>query len=190
MRALSKSRLPAGFTLVEVLVVIVIVGTVVSIAMLSFGVLGNDRELQTEARRFVSLFELARDDASMQSREFGIELMTGAYRFVEYDSLAGRWAEVPGDDTLRLRALPDDEEFELFLEDKRILLEEDPAKINAPDEKNMSATSKPFAPHLLIYSSGEANPFELHIRRSFDDERVVMRGDVFGEVEIADRDEE
>lgn len=187
---MPKSRYPAGFTLVEILVVIVIVGTVVSIAMLSFGVLGNDRELQTEARRFVSLLELARDDATMQSREFGIELMTGSYRFVEYDSLAGRWVEVPGDDTLRLRALPDDEEFELYLEDKRILLDENPAEIKAPDETSMSSSSKPYAPHLLIYSSGEATPFELHVWRSFDDERVVLRGNVFGEIEIADRDEE
>ena len=187
---MSKSRFAAGFTLVEILVVIVIVGTVVSIAMLSFGVLGNDRELQTEARRFVSLLELARDDASMQSREFGIELMTGSYRFVEYDGLAGRWTDVPGDDTLRLRSLPDDEEFELFLEDKRILLDDDPAKFEDADEKSRFSSSNPYAPHLLIYSSGDATPFELHVWRRFDDERVVMRGNAFGEVEIVDRDDE
>ena len=57
MRTLRFDR---GFTLIEILVVIVIVGTVLSIAMLSFGVLGNDRDLQTEAKRFVALMEVPR----------------------------------------------------------------------------------------------------------------------------------
>jgi general secretion pathway protein H len=189
LQTMPKSRFSAGFTLVEILVVIVIVATVVSITMLSFGVLGNDRELQTEARRFVSLYEMAQDEASMQSREFGIELMTGSYRFVEYDALAGRWADVPGDDTLRLRPLPDDEEFELYLEDKRILLNNDPAKFDDPDKKRFSTTTA-YAPHLLIYSSGDATPFEVRIVRAFDNARVVMRGNALGEVEILSRDEE
>lgn len=190
LKAMPKSRSAAGFTLVEILVVIVIVGTVVSIAMLSFGVLGTDRELQTEARRFASLLEMARDEAAMQSREFGIEIMTGAYRFVEYDGLTGRWADVPGDDTLRLRTLPEDEEFELYIEDKRIRLDENAAQFEDPDEKYGMSSIKPYAPHLLIYSSGDATPFELRIVRAFDDQRVVLRGDAFGIVEIVSRDEE
>lgn len=190
LQAMSRSRLAAGFTLVEILVVVVIVGTIVSIAMLSFGVLGTDRELQTEARRFASLIEMARDEAAMQSREFGIEIMTGAYRFVEYDGLTGRWADVPGDDTLRLRRLPEDEEFELYIEDKRIRLDEEPAQFDDPDEKRGMSSIKPYAPHLLLFSSGDATPFELRILRAFDEQRVVLRGDVFGTVEIVSRDEE
>jgi len=190
LQTMPKSRFAAGFTLVEILVVVVIVGTVVSIAMLSFGVLGTDRELQTEARRFASLVEMARDEAAMQSREFGIEIMTGAYRFVEYDGLAGRWADVPGDDTLRLRSLPEDEEFELYIEDKRIRLDEEPAQFEDPDERRGMTSNKPYAPHLLIFSSGDATPFELRILRAFDDQRVVLRGDAFGIVEIVSRDEE
>lgn len=190
LQAMSKSRYARGFTLVEVLVVVVIVGTVVSIAMLSFGVLGTDRELQTEARRFASLVEMTRDEAAMQSREFGIEVMTGAYRFVEYDGLSGRWADVPGDDTLRLRSLPEDEEFELYIEDKRIRLDDEPAQIEDPDEKRGMTSIKPYAPHLLVFSSGDATPFELRIVRAFDDQRVVLRGDALGSVKILSRDEE
>ena len=39
-----------GFSLIEILVVIVIIGIVSSVALLSLGLLGDDRELQTEAR--------------------------------------------------------------------------------------------------------------------------------------------
>lgn len=189
MQKTPNCRIDSGFTLVEILVVIVIVGTVLSITMLSFGILGNDRELQTEAKRFVALTEVVQDEAAMQGREFGIELMTAGYRFVEYDALAARWDDVPGDDLLRLRALPEDVEFELFLEDKQILLEDDPAEFNDPDEDRARSASDVYTPHLLVFSSGDATPFELHIWRRFDDLRVVLRGDALGAVEIVNPDE-
>jgi general secretion pathway protein H len=187
---MRNPRIRNGFTLVEILVVIVIIGTVLSIAMLSFGILGSDRDLQTEAKRFVALMEVAQDEAFMQGREFGIELMTAGYRFVEYDALTGQWADIPGDDTLRLRGLPEDVEFELFLEDRRILLDDDPAPFDDPKESSMRAATDVYAPHLLVFSSGDATPFELHIWRSFDDSRVILRGDALGAVENVNPDEE
>ena len=55
-------RPEAGFTLIELLVVLFIITTVLSIGMLSFGILGDDRELQTEAKRFGALVEVAQDE--------------------------------------------------------------------------------------------------------------------------------
>lgn len=187
---MRSSRSAAGFTLIEILVVLVIISTVVSITMMSFGILGNDRDLQTEARRFGALTELVRDEASMQGREFGVELMKTSYRFVEYDTYGARWAQVPGDETLRLRGLPEDVEFELYLEDKRIVLLEAPESLEDPDEDRDRGGADSYAPHLLIYSSGDTTPFELHIWRAFDDERVVLRGDALGTVKILSQDEE
>lgn len=180
-------RFEKGFTLIELLIVMVIVATITSIAMLSFGILGSDRDLQTEGRRFAALMEVVQDEASMQGREFGIEVMTAGYRFVEYDALTGQWADVPYDETLRLRALPEEVEFELFLEDKRIQLEHDPATFDDPEETSARSASDIYSPHLLVYSSGDATPFELHIWRRFDDTRVVLRGDALGTVESVDQ---
>ena len=83
-----------GFTLIEILVVLVIVGILMSVAFLSFGILGDDRGLDREARRLASLIELVSEEASTQGRDFGIEFMTGGYRFVEYDPLLDTWYEV------------------------------------------------------------------------------------------------
>ncbi len=167
-----------------------IVATVLSIGMLSFGLLGNDRDLQTEAQRFAALTEVAQDEASLQGREFGIELMTAGYRFVEFDALTVQWADVPGDDTLRLRGLPEEVEFELYLEDKRILLDDDPAPFEDPNKSIGRTATNTYSPHLLIYSSGDATPFELHIIRKSDDLRVVLRGNALGTVEIVNPDDE
>lgn len=183
-------RSESGFTLVEILVVIVIVGTILSIGMLSFNLAGNDRDLKTESRRFMALVDVAMDDATMQGREFGIEIMSGGYRFVEYDALTSRWAEVPGDETLRLRSLSQDLELELFVEDKRVRLDDDPAAFEDPDDQRNNSSTYSYAPHLLLFSSGDVTPFELHVFRQLDDTRVIMRGDALGAIEIINPDDE
>ena len=91
-----------GFTLIEILVVIVIIGIVMSIAILSITLAGGDNQLRDEAQRVVALVEVARDESLLQGREFGVEFMQGAYRFVEFDPLTRQWGEIIGDDTLRL----------------------------------------------------------------------------------------
>ena len=179
----------SGFTLVEIMVVVIIVGVIASAAFLSMGSLRNDRALTDEARRFIALAGVALDEAAMQGREFGLELMTGGYRFVEYDAYTSQWGDVLADDTLRLRNLTDELQFELFLEGRPILLDDNPATMEDPDSNESMTGLDAYAPHLLIYSSGDATPFELHIFRNSDDLRVVMRGDALGGIEIVDPDE-
>ena len=172
------------------MVVVVIVGIVISVASLSMGILGKDRELKIQADRFMALAELVQDEATLQSREFGIELMTAGYRFVEYDTLAERWADIPGDDTLRLRALPENVEFDLYLEDKRIVLDDDPAEFDDPDEQTIAASTQTYSPHLLIYSICDETPFELHILSNHSDQNVILRGYALGSLEIVNPDED
>jgi general secretion pathway protein H len=177
-----------GFTLIEILVVIVIVATIVSIALLSVNVASGDNEMERERRRLASLIETAQDDALMQGREFGIEIMSSSYRFVEFDPLSRQWSEVIGDDLYRLRALPDGIEFDLFIDDKRIELALDPKELEEPDE-SATRNTEPFAPHLFVFSSGQGTVFELQLWRQATDHRLTLRGDVLGELEFGDDDE-
>lgn len=189
--ASATSRTPrsaAGFTLIEIMVVIVIVGVVLSIATLSLGLLSSDRDLRTEAQRFIALAGVAQDEATLQGREYGIELLNGGYRFVEYDGGTGQWSDILGDETLRLRELSDGLAFELFLEAKRVLLDEDPASFDVDEETNFLG-KETYSPHLLIYSSGDTTPFELHLMRDIDDSLIVMRGNALGAIEIVNPDE-
>lgn len=174
-----------GFSLIELLVVIAIVGIVMSIALLSLGILGDDRDLQKEGRRFIALVQVAQDEATMQGREFGLELMVDAYRFVEYDPLTDLWGDLIGDDTLRMRQLPEDVEFDLFLEGQRVLLEFEPAEFDDPDKADLRGITENYAPHILLFSSGDATPFELHILRAANNEAVVLESDAFGDVKFA-----
>lgn len=186
MRELRRQH---GFTLIEILVVLFIIATIVSIALLSVGVGGEDEELDTERRRLASLIETVQDEAMLQGREFGIEIMRSSYRFVEFDPFTRQWAEVPGDELYRLRNLPVGLEFELYIDETRIPLENDPQELADPDEP-MAGGIKPFAPHLFVFASGESTVFELHLWRPQTDARLVMTGDVLGEIRFGEDDEQ
>ena len=170
-----------GFSLIEILVVIVIIGIVMSIAVMSLTLVGGDRDVRDEALRVVSLLEVAQDESMLQGREFGLEFMQGSYRFIEFDPITGQWSEVIGDDTLRLRELPEELELALYIEDRRVLLKADPVRTD-DDERGVEA----YVPHVLIYSSGDLTPFELHFLRDVDDSSVAIRGDLAGTIEFVD----
>ena len=177
-----------GFTLIELLVVIVIIGTIVSIALLSIGVGGDDEDVDRERRRFASLIEIVRDEAMLQGREFGIEVMQTSYRFVEYDPLARQWVEPPFDELYELRELPEGVEVALFIDDKRIDLLREPQRLEDPDKK-MTSRAQTFEPHLFVFASGEGTVFEMHFWRPQTDYRAILRGDVLGNLELGAADE-
>lgn len=178
-----------GFSLIELLVVIAIIGIVMSIAMLSLGLLSDDRQLQTEGRRMIALVQVAQDEATMQGREFGMEITVDAYRFVEYDPYLNVWGELIGDDTLRLRQLPEDLEFDLYLEGQRVLLELEPNTFETPNETARADLSERYEPHVFIFSSGDTTPFQIHILRDTDDQAVIIESNLLGEVKFAETEE-
>ena len=171
-----------GFSLIEILVVIVIIGIVMSIAVLSITLAGGDNQLRDEAQRIISLVEVAQDESLLQGREFGLEFMQGSYRFVEFDPLTQQWAEIIGDDTLRLRELPEELELQLFIEERRVVLRTDPARTESDDDDRPGVER--YAPHVLIYSSGDMSPFEVHFVRRLDDSLVAVEGDAAGTLEL------
>lgn len=191
MRSARDSR--SGFTLIELLVVIVIIGIVSAVVMLSAGLLGGaGRELAGEARRLEALVELAEDEALLQGRDFGLELMQGGYRFVEHDPQSRQWFELAGDELLRPRELEEGLSLALFLEDRRIDLEAQAADIAGDQDdgddkeadRNDRAGDNDYSPHVLILSSGDVTPFQLSILRESDGAEVVLATNPAGELEV------
>jgi general secretion pathway protein H len=173
-----------GFTLIELLVTIVIISIILSIAVMSLSLVGDDREVRQEAQRLMSLLEVAQDDAVLQGREFGVEFLLGSYRFVEYEPLSGQWLEILGADLLRTRQIPAEMEISLFLEDKRIALEESPIALADADGTEATSQARNYAPHIMIFSSGDMTPFEVRINRVTDQLSVALKGDLLGNLEF------
>ncbi len=181
-RQRRSGKSACGFTLIEILVVVIIVGIVSAVVILSFGVLGDDRAMQQQARRLASLVDLASDEALMQGRDYGLEFTRQGYRFLEHDPFSGQWQEIIGDDVLRPRQIDENLELDLVLEDRNIVLSErfSAAEADEDDERNAGD----YAPHVLIMSSGETTPFNLLIVRPSDRSEVQVEITVTGEIKI------
>lgn len=184
-RNYSTARYGAGFTLIEIMVVLVIVGIIVAIALLSLGTLGDNRNLETEARRLSTLIQMANDDATIQGRDFGLEVMQTGYRFVEFDPYLNQWFEVTDDDFMRERALEEGSEFELIIEERRLLLQEEARETeDEDDDEDSRDLTDDYLPHILILSSGDTSPFELRIIRQSDKSEVTLTMTAAGELRI------
>ncbi|KVF26396.1 type II secretion system protein GspH [Burkholderia vietnamiensis] len=99
-RAHTARRSAAGFTLLEMLVVLVIVGLLVAVVTLAPS--RNRRtDLAEEAQRLANLLESAGDEAQVRSMPIAWQLVGGGYRFVQRTD-SGGWTPMT-DDLYRAR---------------------------------------------------------------------------------------
>ena len=101
MRVIQPGRAMRGFTLVELMVVLAIIG--ISLGLVSFNAMPSaSQNLQGEARRIALLLQLARDEAIVRNRLVAFEADADNYRFLVRNET--RWDPVTTDDLLRERA--------------------------------------------------------------------------------------
>ena len=179
-----------AFTLIEILVVLIIVGIISAAALMSFGLLGgDDRNLEQDARRLSSLIQIVSDDAVLQGRDFGLELMLSGYRWVEHDPFVNQWFEVTDDEIMRTRQLEEGTEFEFYTEEHRVLLQEEAMNTEVDEDDTDRELTEDYLPHVLVLSSGDITPFELRLVRSTDRAEVTLTMSLMGEMEIEDDDQ-
>jgi len=120
-----RARRCAGFTLLEILVVVLIIGILTAGMLLSMNFAGKDTQLETETRRLQSLMSYVQDQAELQTRDYGILFGQHGYEFVAYDVRTGTWQSVTEDDALGERTLPNGLDFQLVVDARPIVLDED-----------------------------------------------------------------
>ena len=159
----------AGFTLVEMLVVVLIIGVISAGVLLSVSLTGRDRELEKESDRLFALFTYAREQAELQTREYGVLFQDDGYEFLTYDMRRASWRSVFEDDALGARKLPDGLGVRLTVEARPIVL-------------TRPADAKDKTPQVMIFSNGDLTSFAATVERDGGARSVTLTQDDQGQV--------
>lgn len=99
-----------------------IIGIVTAGVVLSINFAGHDTELENESKRLLTLMKYAREQAELQTRDYGVIFGQHGYEFVVYSVRRGQWRLVSEDDALRQRTLPSGLDFKLIVDAQAIVL--------------------------------------------------------------------
>jgi general secretion pathway protein H len=134
------------------MVALVIIGIMVAGVGLSVNLASRKNPLEQERTRLGAIIDYLRDQAALQSREYGIRCFEGGYEFLVYDVRNNAWLRLEDDSLTRTRELPAGIDMTVLVEGRPIVL---PAAEVKDEERK---------PQILLFSSGEMNLFELQLR--------------------------
>jgi len=161
-----------GFSLLELLVVIVIISILFTFTTLAIRGTSPEELIQTEAQRLDRLVQLALEEAILKGQEYGLEFKPDSYRFLLY--FENRWQPLEDDKLLRKRLLPENMELELEIEQVDVLVE-DSKKTDEEDEEKPD-------PQVFLLSSGEITPeFSVRLLMPGVETSYIVSGTINGE---------
>ncbi len=159
-----------GFTLLELLVVLFIIGITITFAGLSFTNRAVDDRLKTEARRLQEIMRLASEEAVIQGIELGMRSDGRKYGFLVIAEEG--WGEYEGDTPLKEHVLPEGISLEVTVED---------FALPVPEEEEI-------LPQIVFLSSGELTPFDIEMRAETAKSYYRFEGQLTGEVKVESLD--
>ncbi|MDX1755555.1 MAG: type II secretion system minor pseudopilin GspH [Marinobacter sp.] len=158
-----RCSLSRGFTLIEILVVLVVVGLLAALAVTNMGGASQQRELESRVRELYLLMQTASEQAILNNQELGLVFTDDGYQFVVFDDESGEWTD-QGARLFRPRVLPEWVTITPLIESE------------LPKLGGEGTTQRP---DLVFFSSGETTPFELEFTVGSDSDylhRIVSDG--------------
>ena len=159
-----------GFTLVEVMLVMLLIGLLATTVVMNFSGESREERLEKEAERFQQVFQFVAETAMLKQQEWGLYIKEDRYGFLYYSNEDNKWAAADEPAGVREHKLPEGVVLSLELEglpgeDSNLLSQLDWQL----DEDEQEADSKiPVLPQVFILSSGEISPFQLLLTEKTD----------------------
>ncbi|WP_065204544.1 type II secretion system minor pseudopilin GspH [Shewanella woodyi] len=151
-----------GFTLMEVLLVILLMGLAASAVTMSMSGADKKRELEKTAQQFMAATEMVLDETVLSGHFIGIVIEDDSYKYVVYDE--AKWKPLTQDRILGEREMEPGVRIDLVLDGLPLVQddEEQDSWFEEPLIEKSEEDKKKFPePQILLFPSGEMSAFEL-----------------------------
>lgn len=183
-----------GFTLMEVLLVVLLMGLAATAVTLGMGGASKEKALERTAQQFMMSTEMVLDETVLSGHFVGIVIEDTSYKYVYYEE--GKWKPLEQDRLLAEREMEPGVEMVLVL-DGLPLVQDDEEQDSWFDEplieKSADEKKKFPEPQIMLFPSGEMSAFELSFVSEDEmkqDIEVVVFGDALGRLRMGFEDEE
>jgi len=156
-----------GFSLLELMVVLMIVGILVTMGVLSLKLGSQQAKVEEEIQRIRGVLEFAQEQAIFKHEELAVRFEEDAYTFARLGANEDgkqTWVDIEKDRQFQTHHLPDG--MKLYVQVK---------------DGSLAMTGEKGATSAMVYvlSSGEISPFELRIEAT-DGSQYALSSDFLG----------
>ena len=148
-----------GFSLIEILIVIFIIGISLGFAMLAFGDFGSSRRIMMASEQFINYVKFVEQQAVFESTTLGIGFDHNDYRVLRFNTSKG-WQVLAQKNIFNAQHFPRDALIHL------------------------SSSSGQKSPQIIIDSSGNISPFRLNIDTLAKVHVVQVIGEYNGDINL------
>lgn len=192
------SSLQRGFTLIEVLAVVFLIGVAMAAITVSVGG-GQSRELKSHARYLYNAMHMALEEAVITQSQVGVRFdvegmadeLQYRYRFLVLQPQQQRWLVLPAD-IIKSRALPQGVELQVRVDGQLIIIGAEQKKglfsreAKTADEKEGQAP----VPDIYFLSSGEMPDFDVTLRDAQSGAEYTIKGNMLGQLSLVEPHEQ
>lgn len=150
-----------GFTLIEILIVIVIISITIGVALISYGDFGASRRFLFSIEQLANTLKLAQQQAILESSTLGLRIDNQSYQILKFNNQSD-WSPISNKGIFKANYFP-----------KNTLI-------------NMKINNKPVpgTPNIVINPSGDMTPFSISFGTDKDKMDFTLNGTHDGRINL------
>lgn len=150
-----------GFTLIEILIVLVIIGITFGFALISFGDFGESRRILFAAEQLINTLHLAQQQAILETSTLGLRINNDSYQILQLQNNS-LWQPISNKGIFKVTYFPKDTKITL----------------------KTNYRTQPGTPSIIITSSGDMTPFTLNFSNTENQKIAFIIGKANGDLKF------
>ncbi|KTC93355.1 type II secretory pathway protein LspH [Legionella cincinnatiensis] len=150
-----------GFTLIEILIVLVIIGITFGFALISFGDFGESRRILFAAEQLLNKLQLAQQQAILETSTLGLRISNDSYQILQLQNNS-QWKPISNKGLFKITYFPQDTHISL--------------KTNRRTPSGV--------PSIILTSSGDMTPFSLYFGNEQEHNMALIVGKANGDLKF------